>query len=295
MEERAKRILREEGLGHISKEKFSDLEEINLIGDTTEEILGLPLSVAKCMNQHENSFLLEQKVSREKIRELSEREPSLFQTILTYPAAKYIEEIFLEDKMGLTFYEHIEAIAHVKNYYHPEEYERYKRYLYIRQQVKQYEVLDLCPHDFGYYYSAYDKAELLLEYVLEQKYVRASFMSAYNNDFSRSVVFEDAQYKIMIPESIEALLFSDRMLWVYIRDVMNYRPWIFFVRNSITNKLEVVVEVNGEEEEVTFAGSQIWHNEVSEQVYYWLVEHFSNRDFDVSGLKLKWDFTKNLE
>lgn len=166
---KCKAIFEQSGLVCISR-NFLKFEEANLIGNTPEEILELPLRVLESCNYKESVFIIYRLGNRKKLKELWHVFPNWFWGCpLTFSQAKYIDEIICNRFLDMTKQENIEALDFLSTCYEEKQYWGYRLYLSRRDLLKGCIDLPVKIERTTYNETTYDWAELYIEIVSQRK------------------------------------------------------------------------------------------------------------------------------
>ena len=156
---RAKEIVLKSGLSYIG-EHFEELEDINLLGDTVEEIMDMPLFLLEGFSYPESFSTIKKQENRLRINMFAKQFPLLFSSApVTYPKAKFLEDILCERILELSDAECALGIDFLANKYEKEEYEYYIHFLKLREELKGVIALDITIQIVDHFKNSYDIAE----------------------------------------------------------------------------------------------------------------------------------------
>lgn len=156
---RAKEIVLKSGLSYIG-EHLEELEGVNLLGDTVEEILDMPLLLLEGFSYPESFSAIKKQEHRLRIRMFAKKFPFLFNSApVTYPKAKFLEEVLCERIIELSDDECSSGIGFLANRYEKQDYDYYIHFLRLREELKGIIDLDVTIQIVNHFKNSYDIAE----------------------------------------------------------------------------------------------------------------------------------------
>lgn len=162
-----RKILIQDKLFYIAHH-LDELEDINLVGQNTKEVMSMPPELLHGFSYPENFFAIKKLEHRERITLFAQKFPALFSSApCTYPKARFIEEILCEKVLPLSDEECVEAISFLQTRYETESYEYFRHYLTMRENLKDEIDLGVCVEIRDGFVSTYDIAEKETEKVIK--------------------------------------------------------------------------------------------------------------------------------
>lgn len=132
---RTKDILLKSGLSYIVAH-FDDLESVNLLGESVQEIMDMPLVLLEKFSYQENFFAITTRENRIRISSFAKKFPVLFAGPVAEPRARILHEILCQRVVKLTDKECVSALEVLANKYEREDYEYYLYYLQMREYLR---------------------------------------------------------------------------------------------------------------------------------------------------------------
>lgn len=132
---RTKDILLKSGLSYIVAH-FDDLESVNLLGESVQEIMDMPLALLEKFSYQENFFAITTRENRIRISSFAQKFPVLFAGPVSYGRARFLHEILCQRVVELTDKECALGLEFLANKFEREHYEYYLFYLQMREYLR---------------------------------------------------------------------------------------------------------------------------------------------------------------
>ncbi len=200
----AKEILTKAELGCIA-EHIEEIEEFNLIGSSPKTFFnGIPIKILRCLNTEQGLWILKNEHARKQLPEFFQKAPALFehpwnlcQCLFWLDVSEYYRTVKFRKEI-------VEVLKMLRRFTDKTEYENYKEYYLLREEIGRRVHLPLAPGE-DEYWEMLEKAKYILNCQLNEHNLNHLLYQQYARH-RKFFEYQDEQFDVIILKNLREFL-----------------------------------------------------------------------------------------